>query len=109
MIDWLTENALPRQEHVDYINTLKDCFLYQHVTEPTRYQANETPNVLDLILPSEEGMIEDLAYNPPLGESGHICLTFKLQQFHNKKDTTLVRNIFKTNYTAVREELSKPN
>ena len=74
-----------------------------------RYWANETPNVLDLILSSEEGMIEDLAYNPPLGERDHICLTFKLQQFHNKKDTTPVHNIFKTNYTAVREELSKPN
>ena len=109
-IDWLNENALPGQQHLqDFIHTLQDCFLYQHVTELTRYQANETPNVLDLILSSEEGMIEDLAYNPPLGESDHICLTFKLQQFHNKKDTRPVHNIFKTNYTAVREELSKPN
>ena len=41
-------------------------------------------------------MMEDLAYNPPLGESDHICLTFKLQQFHNKKDTTPVHNIFTT-------------
>ena len=109
-IDWLNENASPGQQHLqDFINTLQDCFFYQHVTEPTRYRANETPNVLHLILSSEEGMIEDLAYNPPLGESDHICLTFKLRQFHNKKDTTPVHNIFKTNYTAVREELSKPN
>ena len=65
-IDWLNENAPPGQQHLqDFINTLQDCFLYQHVTEPTRYRANETPNVLDLILSSEEGMIEDLAYNPP--------------------------------------------
>ena len=108
--DWLNENAPPGQQHLqDFINTLQDCFLYQHVTEPTRYRANETSNVVDLILSSEEGMIEDLAYNPPLGESDHICLTFKLQQFYNKKDTTPVHNIFTTNYTAVREELSKPN
>ena len=36
------------------------------MTEPTRYRVNETPNVLDLILSSEEGMVQDLAYNPPL-------------------------------------------
>ena len=84
-IDWLNEISTPGQQHLqDFIETLQDCFLYQHVTEPTRYRPNETPNVLDLILSSEEGMVQDLAYNPPLGESDHLCLTFKLQYYGTK-------------------------
>ena len=54
-------------------------------------------------------MVQDLTYNPPLGESDHLCLTFKLQHFQHKKHTTPVHNIFKTDYTALREELAKHN
>ena len=65
-IDWCNEYA--EQEYlVDFINTLQECFLYQHVTEPTRYRENETSNLLDLVLSSEEGMVKDLSYHPPLG------------------------------------------
>ena len=81
----------------------------QSISEATRYRANEIPNVLDLILSSEEGMVQDLAYNPPLGESDHLCLTFKLQYYQHKKVATPVHNIFKTCYTASIEELTKHN
>ena len=84
-IDWLNENSPPSQQHLqDFIENLQNCFLYQHVTEPTRYRANETPDVLDLILSSKECMVQDLAYNPPLGEIDHLCLTFKLQYYYQK-------------------------
>ena len=57
--DWLNGISTPGQQHLqDFIETLQDCFLYQHVTEPTRYRPNETPNVLDLILSSEKGTLE---------------------------------------------------
>ena len=54
-------------------------------------------------------MVQDLAYNPPLDESDHLCLTFKLQYYQHKKDATPVHNIFKTDYTAAREEVAKHN
>ena len=72
-IDWCNEFAPYEQEHlVDFINTLHDCFLYQHVTEPTRYREGETPNLLDLILTSEDSNVQDLTYLPPLGVSDHV-------------------------------------
>ena len=41
-LDWLNENSLPGQHHLqDFIENLQNCFLYQHVTEPRRYQGNE--------------------------------------------------------------------
>ena len=109
-IDWLNENAPPRKDYLfDFIENLQDCFLHQHVTEPTRYRENETPSLLDLILSSEEGMVHDLAYGPPLGESDHLCLTFKLHHHQDVEKSGPRRNIFKTDYDAVTEDLMKHN
>ena len=41
------------------------------MSEPTRHGENEESNLLDLILTSEEGMVHNLAYHPPFGESDH--------------------------------------
>ena len=79
----MNENAPLRKDHLsDFIETLQNYFLHQHVTEPTRYRQNESPSLLDLIISSEEGMVYDLNYDPPLGESDHLCLTFKLHHYH---------------------------
>ena len=78
-IDWSNEYAPKEQQHLlDFIETLQDCYLFQHVTEPTRYREGERSNILDLILSSEEGMVQDLTYHPPIGESDHVCLRFNV-------------------------------
>ena len=57
-IDWCNDYApLEKQQLRDFIEVLQNCFLYLHVTEPTRYRENEKSNILDLILSSEEGMV----------------------------------------------------
>ena len=109
-IDWDNEHAPTNKEHqANFINALQECYMYQHVTEPTRFRSNETPNLLDLILSSEESMIKDLVYRPPLGESDHICLRFNVmcgkQEFATEDPKK--RNFFKTDYAAVAEELRK--
>ena len=109
-IDWSNDFASPRQQHLlNFINTVQDCFLSQHVTEPTRYRENEIPNTLDLIFSSEEGMVSDLSYHPPLGESDHVCLRFNVMASQTKNRFTPSHNIFKTNYEAIRVELDKYN
>ena len=60
-IDW--ENyCAPYQYELRFLEALKECYLHQHVTEPTRYRENEQPNLLDLILSTEEGMVKDLEH-----------------------------------------------
>ena len=83
--------------------------MYQHVTEPTRYRQNEIPNLLDLILSSDESMVRDLNYLSPLGESDHICIRFdvvcgKAEPVKGKTDE---RNVFKADYAAIIEELQR--
>ena len=55
-------------------------------------------------------MVSDMEYLPPLGESDHICISFNLrcnQQTVGQEQERL--NVFKTDYGAVTEELSKWN
>ena len=107
-VDLIYECVPPEKQHLThFIETLQECFLYQHVTEPTRYRDNETPNLLDLIISNEEGMVQNLKYLPPLGESDHVCLRFKLccsKRHENAPPYTY--NIFRTDYKAVKEELT---
>ena len=107
-IDWENECAPSGSDHLSYfIKTLHDCFLYQHVTEPTWYREGEKPNLLDLILTSE-GMVHDLNYHPPLGESDHLCLRFDVPlvtQSPKIPEATQLYDIFKSDYTAVKEVL----
>lgn len=41
------------------------------VTEPKRYLDGKKSNLFELVLTSEEGMVEYLAHYPPLGDSDH--------------------------------------
>ena len=70
-IDW----DIPRAEHADqeFLEAVQDCSLTQHVREPTRGE-----NILDLILSTEEYMIEDTTILPPLSNSDHNVISFSL-------------------------------
>jgi len=56
----LTKRATP------FVETLRDLYLHQHITEPTHYRADQHLNALDLIITNEEGMIHNLALNAPV-------------------------------------------
>ena len=107
-IDWINEYAPPDKQHQTlFIEAIQDNFLHQHVTEPTRFRENETPNLLDLVFSAEESSVKDLEYLPPLGESDHMCLKFKVS-FNiqpNTIPTSKQLNIYKTDYDSVRRKL----
>ena len=71
-IDWqnleLMSEATAREEAM--LNLMQDCFLYQHVKEPTRFR-NEQESTLDLILTNEEEDVKNIKVLPPLGNSDH--------------------------------------
>ena len=105
-IDWATEFAPTNKEYLqNFVETLRDCFLFQNVTEPTRYRENDTPNLLDLLITSDNDMVRDIIYHPPIGESDHLCLTFTAFDTHYVTPETASQNAYNTNYCKVREEL----
>jgi len=108
-IDWsnLTSNSAIL---VDFIDTTQDLFLHQHISEPTRYRGNQTPNVLDLVFTNEEGMVSDVSYLPGLGSSDHICIRFNLNCYSERSNDKLPRlNMHKADYVKMRELLNAVN
>ena len=68
---WDTNIENPDDYRNKFLECLRDCFLYQHVSKPTRVRNTDHPSILDLILTNEEGMVADLEYLSPLGKSDH--------------------------------------
>ena len=62
-----------------FLETILDCYLIQHIKEPTRYRIDNSPNIFDLLFSDEIGMISYLIYLPGIGHSDHICLRFSVE------------------------------
>ena len=79
-IDW--ENSFSPAPPMDishsFLEALDDCFLKQHVTQPTRFRPGETPHILDLIVTNEDGMAQNIHHEAGLGKSDHVILRFDL-------------------------------
>ena len=107
-IDWCNDYAPLEKQHLrDFIEVLQNCFFYQHVTKPTRYRQNERSNILDLILSSEEGMVQDLTCHPSLCENDHVSIEFNVCFTQVNDEITPGHNIYKTNYGAIKSELNQ--
>ena len=60
------ENKFVTNEHrrlADYIDTLQECFLFQHVTEPTRHHVNE-PSFLSPTFGTERSYLSEIHSTP---------------------------------------------
>ena len=60
-----------RKEGQNFLNLTLDCFLTQHVTEPTRGR-----NLLDLVMSKPEQLIEEVKITLPLETSDHDSVEF---------------------------------
>ena len=73
-IKWDSESTESNTVEGKFIENIRDNFLFQHITKPTRGRLGNKSNILDLIFTNEEGMIEDVTYESPLGKSDHAVL-----------------------------------
>ena len=100
-IDWiLMEGTGKRAKR--FLDCIQDNFLYQHVLEATRGE-----NILDLVLSSEEHMIENLEVGEPFGSSDHCIVTWELITSIETKVNVASKDLkyfdyFKANYDNVR-------
>ena len=100
-IDWNLRDASGVAK--DFLNVLDDCFLHQHVMEPTRGN-----NTLDLILTTEHNSISDVNITCPISNSDHNTITFKIIcDIKYEKVDCIKYNYDKANFRAIQEELAK--
>ena len=107
-IDW--ENWTCKSNNTDdidhrFIECIRDCYLFQHVSEPTRKRGNDNPSTLDLLFSNEDHMISDLEINAPLGSSDHSILKFNFVCHSEKQSPKIKVNYHKGDYKSMSTEL----
>ena len=90
------------EDDYNFLETVRDCFLTQHVSTPTRGRGAQIPSVLDLVLTSVDDAIEFIDVGAPLGSSDHATIVFgyrcrpaelavKVTYMYNKADYSKMR------------------
>ena len=100
-IDWDTNTSSRHGKR--FLDTINDNFLIQNVNIPTRGD-----NILDLILTSDRGMIDNVRSIGKLGAADHDMLLFNARfNITVKNSTYQIPNFSKANWDAINSELSK--
>ena len=91
-----------REDH-RFLNLVQDCFLTQHVLEPTRGE-----NVLDIVLSAQNECVDNVKICEPLGCSDHnqIYFIIKLKGKWNRK-IWYMNQFHKGRYKDMRKYLAK--
>ena len=81
--NWDTVESVKHSEPTSqkFIDAVRDSFLHQHVTQPTRYCHEQNPSTIDLVLTSDKNMINHINYLPGLGLTDHVCILFELNVY----------------------------
>jgi hypothetical protein len=88
-INWSTlrPDAAMGRPVQDFLDCVQDCFLFQHVSEATRFRLDQRANVLDLVFTNEEAMISNLKVHEPVGSSDHAVLSWNFNCYTDPLDT----------------------
>eukprot|EP00794_Sanderia_malayensis_P016301 gene16301-17938_t len=108
-IDWIEEVSQTTPNHLafKFLECIRDCYLCQHVKSPTHSRRNQAEHILDLVLTNEDGMIEDIQYDAPLGKSDHLVLKFNFLCYSENKEEIASKLLYhKGNYKQMNEELA---
>ena len=92
-IEWTNSFSYAPDGHYthSFIEALHECGLVQHVMNATRYRQGMRPSALDIILSNEAGLVQNLTYLPPLGNSDHVMLQFEVTCYTKRTDSDRVR------------------
>ena len=111
-IDWSSESTFEAENHPAhcFLMCIQDCFLHQHIREPTHYRHGQTANILDLILTNGDELVSDLQYTEPIGKSHHTTLIWNLNCYQQRASTnTLKYSYDKGDYEGARKFIAAVN
>ena len=83
-INWTPQPIPPQDDRVDsqevkFVECIRDTYMYQHISEPTRYREGQRPTIDDLIFSSDINNVSKIKHLSPLGKSDHEALTCEVQ------------------------------
>jgi hypothetical protein len=104
-LDWKKPESLDDSDL--FMRCINDNYLFQRVEECTRGN-----NVLDLVLASEENMVENLIVGEPFGTSDHQIIRWDFiacKRALRKGETVKSYNYFKADYNKMRGDCKEIN
>jgi hypothetical protein len=91
----------------EFLESIRDCFLDQHITEPTRGRGETKPSTIDLLFSNEEGMVDNIDISPPLGKSIHSLISFVFNIYVENQNTSKIRYKYdKADFESMRDILN---
>ena len=106
-IDWKSEKCENMNGAAfEFLENIKDNFLFQHISMPTRGRFGQNPSLLDLILTNEEDLVKDVSINSPLGKSDHSVIQFTVDCNILEPDDPVPKySLDKGDYNSMRSKL----
>lgn len=105
--EWNTMYSNNKAEN-ECVEVMKNCFLKQHVTIPTRHRAGQTSNILDLILTLDANLVDTITSEPPVGASDHVLLIVNVNCTIDEPITIGTRlKLEKGDYTKMRKMMDQ--
>ena len=92
-----------------FIECVRDCFLFQHVTDHTRQRGNDNPSTLNLIFSNEENMVSKLDILAALGKSDHSIIKFTINCDMDYQQAQIKKRFNKGNYDGIKNKLNSIN
>ena len=105
-ISWTTKSPDSNCYENKFIETVRDCFLFQHISEPTRCRGKDQPHTLDLIFTNEENMVDKICIEAPLGKSDHAIIKFNFIAEKLRNAPQIQTLYHKGNYDKMCEDLN---
>ena len=105
---WTTGHGEESKEQ-KFIDTIRDCFFFQHVQKFTRRRGNDQPSTLDLVFTDEEMQVSEVKCLAPLGKSDHTMISFDFHCYLDHSKPKISFQYQKGEYAGMRETLEKSN
>ena len=93
----------------DFLESVRNAYLTQHITEPTRYRQGQRENILDLVFTLREEVVEDVKLLPPIGKSDHCSMMFNVigKRSTDEKQRKTIYNYKKADYEGMKNYINK--
>ena len=110
-INWSNWSTTMSEQSAEskFIEAVRDCYFFQHMSKPTRHRGTDNPSLIDLLFTDEEMNVSDIQHHAPLGKSDHSVIIFN---YHCYLDYSKPKDVFsysKGDYTAMRSKLVSSN
>ena len=93
-VSWSTPTGSTVSAEYYFLENIRNNYLFQHVTLPTRGRVGNLANTLDLVFTNEQGMIDEIIYESPLGKSDHSVLLINYRCYAEINNCKQVRHFY---------------